>query len=86
MATNIAPMKSGSGASQVEKASPLPAAGTLPAAIAPTTVPMKNGVTIEERAKVAPAARRSCSPSTDLRKAKPEPRRTIPSTASTSGT
>ena len=47
---------------------------------------LKNGVTIEERAKVAPAARRSFSPSIDLRKAKPEPRSTIPSTASTSGT
>ena len=86
MATNIAPVSSGSGSSQEEKASPLPSAGTLPAATAPTTVPMKNGVRTEERAKVAPAARRSCRPSTDLRKAKPAPRRTIPSAASASGT
>ena len=56
MATNIAPISSGSGCSQLEKASPSPPAGTLPAAIAPTTAPMKNGVSTEERAKVAPAA------------------------------
>src|SRR3954469_16436874 len=79
-------MKRGSGASQVEKASPLPSGGTLPAAIAPTTVPMKNGVSSEEIAKVAPIARRSRSPTTDLRKAKPAPRRTIPSAASAIGT
>jgi len=47
---------------------------------------MKNGVMTEERAKTAPAARRASSPSTELRKAKPEPRRTIPSTARVSGT
>ena len=86
MATNIAPIRSGSGWIQLEKGSPPPSAGTLPAAIAPTTVPMKNGVRTEERAKVAPAARRPCKPSIDLRKAKPEPRRTIPIAASASGT
>ena len=86
MATNIAPVSSGSGSSQDEKASPLPSAGTLPEAIAPTTAPMKNGVSTEERAKVAPAARRAASPSIDLRKAKPEPRRTIPTAASAIGT
>src|ERR1700759_2575557 len=79
-------MKRGVGAIQLEKASPPPCAGTLPAAIAPTTVPMKNGVITEERAKVAPAARCSFSPSIDLREANPEPRRTIPSTARISGT
>ena len=86
MATNIAPVSSGSGSSQLEKALPSPRAGTLPAAIAPTTVPMKKGVSTEERAKVAPAARRAERPSIDLRKAKPEPRRTIPTAASASGT
>ncbi len=64
----------------------MPAAGTLPAAIAPTTAPMKNGVRTEERAKVAPAARRASSPSIALRKAKPEPRSTIPTAASAIGT
>ena len=86
MATNSAPVSSGSGASQLEKASPLPSAGTLPAAIAPTTVPMKNGVSTEERAKAAPIARRYSSRWIDLRKAKPAPRRTIPSAARASGT
>ncbi len=86
MATNIAPVSSGSGSSQLEKASPLPSAGTLPVAIAPTTVPMKKGVRTEERAKVAPAARRAERLSIDLRKAKPEPRRTIPIAARKSGT
>src|ERR1700744_1309801 len=79
-------MKRGVGAIQLEKASPPPFAGTLPAAIAPTTVPMKNGVITEERAKVAPAARCSLSPSIDLRKAKPDPRRTTPRTARMCGT
>ena len=47
---------------------------------------MKNGVSTEERAKVAPIARRYSSRCTDLRKAKPAPRRTIPSAASAIGT
>ncbi len=64
----------------------MPSAGTLPAAIAPTTVPMKNGVRTEEIAKVAPIARRSRKPTIDLRKAKPAPRRTIPSAARAIGT
>jgi hypothetical protein len=58
----------------------------LPVAMAPITVPMKKGVSSEEKAKAAPAAR--CRPGRDssLRKANPEPRSTIPATASHSGT
>ena len=50
--------------------------------MAPTTVPMKNGVTSEENANAAPAAR--CKPSRDisLRNANPAPRSTTPATAS----
>ncbi len=79
-------MNSGSGASQLEKASPSPPAGTLPSAIAPTTVPMKNGVSTEEMAKVAPRARCASSERIDSRKAKPAPRRTMPKAARVSGT
>ena len=50
MATNSAPIRSESGLSQLVTASPaaLPT-GTRPEAIAPTTVPMKNGVSSDER-------------------------------------
>ena len=60
-------------------------AGTRPDAIAPITVPMKNGTMSEEKAKVAPNRRCQCSVSTSLRKAKPAPRSTIPKAASHSG-
>ena len=60
--------------------------GTRPEAIAPTTVPMKKGVTSEESAESAlgeaPVAE---SPRAILWKANPEPRRTIPSAARLSG-
>ena len=46
---------------------------------------MKNGVSSEEKAKVAPSARCAPSPETSLRKAKPAPRSTIPASASHSG-
>src|SRR5262249_50928989 len=49
------------------------------------TVPMKNGVIREEKAKVAPAARWRDSRVISLRKAKPAPRSTIPAAASHSG-
>ena len=53
--------------------------------MAPITVPMKNGVSSEEKAKIAPNARCAPSPETSLRKAKPAPRSTIPASASHSG-
>ena len=81
----MTPKKSGAGASQLETGSPSPEAGTLPTAIAPATVPMKNGVSTEEMAKVAPAARRPPRPLISLRKAKPAPRRTIPTAARARG-
>ena len=60
-------------------------ASIWPVAMAPITVPMKNGVSSEEKAKVAPRPR--CRPGwlTSFRKAKPAPRSTIPSRASHSG-
>ena len=48
-------------------------AGIRPVAMAPITVPMKNRVSSEEKAKVAPKVRCILSPSTSLRKAKPAP-------------
>jgi hypothetical protein len=53
--------------------------------MAPMTVPMKNGVSSEEKAKVAPATRCRLSRVISLRKAKPAPRSTTPPTASQSG-
>ena len=53
--------------------------------MAPTTVPMKNGVSSEEKAKVAPAARCWGSRDSSSRKANPAPRSTIPARASHSG-
>ena len=46
--------------------------------MAPTTVPMKNGVSSEENANAAPAARCWGSRVISLRKANPAPRSTIP--------
>ena len=59
--------------------------GTRPDAIAPTTVPMKNGVSSDERPKSRVASARPCSRRAVCWKAKPEPRRTIPSAARLSG-
>ena len=53
--------------------------------MAPITVPMKNGVSSEENAKVAPSARCRLSRLTSLRNANPAPRSTIPASASHSG-
>ena len=64
--------------------SPSPPAGTSPEAIAPTTVPMKNGVSTDANPKTRLAGR-STGPGRAWRKAKPEPRRTIPSAARASG-
>ena len=66
--------RSAAAASPVQLAvgSPLPSAGTSPEAIAPTTVPMKNGVSTEEIAKTGLAWPRA-RPSITLPKAKPDP-------------
>ncbi len=60
-------------------------AGTRPDAIAPITVPMKNGTMREENANAAPNSRCQRSAWTSLRNAKPAPRSTIPNAASHSG-
>ena len=81
------PTRTEVGFSQLVHGSPaaLPA-GTRPLAIAPPAAPRKNGVTTDEIAKTAPAARRPESPAATGRKAKAAPRRTIPRAASVSGT
>ena len=60
--------------------------GTRPDTIAPTAAPRKNGVTTDEMAKTAPAARRPVRFAAVGRKAKAAPRRTIPSAARLRGT
>jgi hypothetical protein len=75
---------SGSRPVQLEVGSPSPAAGTSPDAIAPTTVPMKKGVSREATPNTRVAGR-CTGPGSAWRKAKPEPRRTIPSAARDSG-
>ena len=52
--------------------------GRAPAAMAPTTVPMKNGVSSEEKANVAPAARCRLSREIPCGTRSPAPRSTIP--------
>src|SRR5207302_10014383 len=63
-----------------------PVSGTRPAAMDPATVPRKKGVTTEEMANTAPLARWTSVRTETFRKAKPEPRSTIPSAASPGGT
>ena len=65
MATKSAPMTRETGFSQLLTGSPsaLPI-GTRPEATAPTTVPMKKGVSTEEIAKAASARRRPASGAT----------------------
>src|SRR5262245_1713401 len=70
---------------QLVTVSPEPFAGTRPAAMPPSAVAMKKGVRSEEIANVAPAAWRARSRFEARRKAKPEPRNTIPSAATASG-
>ncbi len=86
MATNSTPIKIETGFSQLDHGSPaaLPT-GTRPDAIAPTTVPMKNGVITDEAANRCSAKLRSLGRFTTSWKANPEPRRTIPSAARHSG-
>ena len=64
----------------------MPPAGTRPDAIAPATAPMQYGTSTDEIAKIAPKSRRSDVRKTLLRNAKLEPRSTMPSAASVSGT
>ncbi len=77
-------MSSGSAPVQLAVGSPPPSAGTSPEATAPATVPRKNGVSTEEIPNTRVAG--PCTgPVSAWRKAKPEPRRTIPSAASARG-
>ena len=55
--TNRKPVSSGIAPVQADRLAWLAFAGIRAAAMAPTTVPMKNGVSIEENAKVAPRPR-----------------------------
>src|SRR5689334_15126071 len=79
-------MTSETGLTQLDHGSPaaLPG-GTLPAAIAPTTQPMKNGVKSDERPNRRSAALRPPVRFAVLWKAKPDPRSTIPNAARLSG-
>src|SRR5262245_28467654 len=79
-------MSSESGLSQLVTGSPaaLPV-GTRPAATAPTTVPMKNGVSSDETPNSTWATRRPRTPGAVLWNANPEPRSTIPKAARQSG-
>ena len=59
--------------------------GTRPDAIAPTTVPMKKGVSTDETANSHIATRRPPTRAATSWKAKPAPRSTIPSATRLSG-
>ena len=54
--------------------------------MAPAIVPMQYGTSTDEAANAAPKLRRSRVRVTALRKAKPEPRSTMPNAASVNGT
>jgi hypothetical protein len=86
VATKSAPISSESGFSQLVTGSPaaLPT-GTRPDAMAPTTVPMKNGVSSDESPKSCSATCRPFSRRAVLWNAKPAPRSTMPSAARLSG-
>ena len=72
---------------QLDHGSPaLPPAGTRPDAIAPATAPMQNGTITDDDANAAPKLRSLDVRVTSLRNAKLEPRNTMPSAASDSGT
>ena len=55
-------------------------------AMAPATAPMQNGTSTDETANAAPKLRRSRVRNTALRKAKLDPRSTMPNAAIVSGT
>ena len=86
MARNSAPVSSETAFSQLVSGSPsaLPS-GTRPEATAPTTVPMKKGVSSDESPKHARARRRSRARGASRWKANPAPRSTIPRAARLSG-
>jgi len=86
VATNSNPIRMDTPFSQLVTASPLALpTGTRPDAIAPTTVPMKKGVSSEERPKRRSAAFRAVCVRAVRWNANPEPRSTIPSAARLSG-
>jgi hypothetical protein len=62
-----------------------PPVGTRPDAIAPATVPRKNGVITEDAAKIKPKNLVFSKEAVYLRNAKLAPRKTIPAKASMSG-
>src|SRR6186997_3261706 len=63
-----------------------PPAGTRPEAMPPTTAPRQYGTSTDEIANAAPKFRRELVRSNAFRKAKLEPRSTMPSAAIVSGT
>ena len=73
MPTNSSPVSSDVALVQADRLAWLALAGIWPLAMAPTTVPMKNGVSNEEKAKVAPAARRCGQPGQFLAEREPGP-------------
>ena len=86
VATKSAPVTSESVLSQLVTASPaaLPT-GTRPPAIAPTTVPRKNGVSTDDAPKTTVARARPRARRAVCWNAKPAPRSTIPNAARLSG-
>jgi hypothetical protein len=73
--------------SQLDQGSPaIPPAGTRPDATAPAAAPRQNGTRTDETANAAPKFRCDETRATSLRKAKLEPRNTIPNAAIDNGT
>ena len=86
MDTKRRPITIESGLSQLVTLSPAAfPTGTRPPAMAPTTVPMKNGVRIELSPKISPAASRPRARRAVWWNANPDPRSTMPRAASVSG-
>src|ERR1700758_3435707 len=73
------------GLTQEPIGSPYPPAGTRPDAVAPATVPRKNGVTTDEAAKIVLKNLAFSKVAEYLRNAKLAPRKRIPAKASMSG-
>jgi hypothetical protein len=72
---------------QLDTGSPaIPPAGTRAEAMAPAIVPKQYGTITDEMAKAAPKLRLSRVRNTALRKAKPDPRSTMPKAAMVRGT
>ena len=86
MPTEIEPVNSDVGLIQDDHGSPYPPSGTRPEASEPAIVPRKNGASTEEVANTTPNSFACHSVSLYLRNAKLAPRRTMPTSASTSGT